>query len=366
MPYIKRIKIQHLRNLTDITLECSPSVNIFFGKNGSGKTSLLEAITLLGLGRSFRTHKSKNIIQHEHEQLTVFGELNSQSGRAIGIGIQKDKKGSTRLKIDGENAYSSSLLAKNLPLQLVNAKSFQLIEGSSQQRRQFLDWMVFHVKPDFRQAWISLQKVIKHRNSILRRDKITAAELLPWDTEFLRLAKILDGLRHEVFQEFKATLTDSISDFVTQHASFEINYYCGWNSEKSLKQVLIETLDKDCRAGYTHYGPHRADLKIKVSNKNAVDLLSRGQEKSLVCGLHIGQVGYYQLKLNKNCIFLIDDMLSELDTDHQNRLANWLFNLKGQIFVTGVDKEELLNIWEKIDTDVAVFHVEHGGIAKVH
>ena len=361
MPYIKRIKIQHLRNLTDITLECSPSVNILFGKNGSGKSSLLEAITLLGLGKSFRTHKSKNIIQHEHEKLTVFGELDSQSGRTIGVGIQKDKKGSTSLKIDGENAYSSSLLAKNLPLQLVNAKSFQLLEGSSQQRRQFLDWMVFHVKPDFIQVWVSLQKIIKHRNSILRHDKITMAELLPWDTEFLRLAKILDCLRHEVFQEFKAALTD----FVTQHTDFEIEYYCGWNSEKLLKQVLTETLDKDCRAGYTHHGPHRADLKIKVGNKNAVDLLSRGQEKSLVCGLHIGQVGYYQLKLNKNCIFLVDDMLSELDTDHQNRLANWLFNLNCQIFVTGVDEEKLLDIWKKIDTDIAVFHVEHGDIAKV-
>ena len=75
---------------------------------------------------------------------------------------------------------------------------------------------------------------------------------------------------------------------------------------------------------------------------------------------------YYQLKLHKSCVFLVDDMLSELDVDHRNRLANWLFSLNGQIFVTGVDKEELLNVWKEIDTDIAMFHVKHGNVAREH
>ena len=365
MPYIERIKIQHLRNITDASLELSPSVNIFFGKNGSGKTSFLEAISLLGLGRSFRTHQSRNTIQHEYEKLTVFGELNTQSADKTSLGIQKDKQGRTHLKINGSNAHSSSALAKNLPLQLINNQSFQLLEGSSRQRRHFLDWMVFHVKHDFIQAWTSLQKVIKNRNSILRRGRIDESELLPWDTEFLRLANILHAFRDEVFQEFKVNLNHLDADFAATQ-SLDIDYYCGWNSEKALKQILAETFSKDRQVGYTHYGPHRADLKIKVSNKKAVDVLSRGQEKSLICGLHIGQAGYYQLKLNKKCVFLIDDMLSELDIDHQQQLANWLLTLNGQVFITGVDKEELLNIWSKVDTNIAMFHVEHGQISKVY
>ena len=102
MPYIKRIKIQNLRNITDVALEFSPSINIFFGNNGSGKTTLLEAIALLGLGKSFRTHKSKNIIQYDCEALTVFGEVNSEFNKPVNLGIQKNKKGH-KLNIYGLN-----------------------------------------------------------------------------------------------------------------------------------------------------------------------------------------------------------------------------------------------------------------------
>ena len=365
MPYIKRIKIHSLRNLTDISLEFSPSVNIFFGKNGSGKTSLLESIALLGLGKSFRTHKPKMVIQHDCEKLTVFGELSSQLNQLTYLGIQKDKRGHTNLKINGVNVYSSSFFAKKLPLQIINSKSLQLLEGSSKQRRQFLDWMVFHVKPDFINTWVSLQKVIKQRNSLLRRDKMSKTELLSWNSELVDLSEILHKLRNEVFQEFKGTLAQSISEIVTQDNAIEFEYYRGWNHEKSLKQVLDEALRNDLHSGYTHHGPHRADLKISINGRSVTDLLSRGQEKSLICRLHIGQSAYYQSKLNESCVFLIDDMLSELDMDHRNHLANWLFDVKSQIFVTGVDKEELLNVWNTIDTDIAVFHVKHDQVTKV-
>ena len=365
MPYIKRIKIHSLRNLTDISLDFSPSVNIFFGNNGSGKSSLLESIAFLGLGKSFRTHKPKMVIQHNCEKLTVFGELNCQLNQLTHLGIQKDKRGQTNLKINGANVYSSSLLAKKLPLQIINSHSLQLLEGSSKQRRQFLDWMVFHVKPDFINTWISLQKVIKQRNSLLRRDKISETELLSWDNELVNLSEILHELRNEVFNEFKETLAQPTSEIITQHDAIEFEYYRGWNHEKSLRQVLKETLRKDIHSGYTHHGPHRADLKISINGRSITDLLSRGQEKSLVCRLYIGQSTYYQSKLNENCVFLIDDMLSELDMDHRNHLANWLFDMKSQIFVTGVDKKELLNVWHTIDTDIAVFHVKHDAITKV-
>ena len=261
MPFIERISIQHLRNLTDIALEFSPSLNIILGKNGSGKTSLLEAISLLSLGRSFRSHKSRNIIQCGHDELTVFGQLNSQFNRQIGLGIQKNRRGFTSLKIDGAKVHSCSFLAKNLPLQIMHSQSFQLLEGASRQRRQFLDWMVFHVKPDFIGVWNALQKILKHRNSILRRDRINLEELIPWNKEFFRLAKIVDCLRNEVFQEFKSTLMSLLPEFIAQHPNLKINYYCGWNSDKSLEDVLSESFNRDFQNGYTQYGPHRADLK---------------------------------------------------------------------------------------------------------
>jgi len=369
MSLLKRLQITHLRNLIDVSITLSPDVNLFYGKNGSGKTSLLEAIAMLGLGKSFRTHKIRTVIEHDQPQLTVFAELASSESQKITVGLQKSRSGQNVIRVNGDNVQSAVSLAQQLPLQIINADSFLLLEGSSSQRRRFLDWMVFHVKPEFADTWKRLQRIIKQRNSALKRDKIIYADISAWDLEFVSVATKINILRKEVLVDFERCFFDENNQLNELGFVVDITYTAGWNEDENFADVLKANFLKDSRAGYTHYGPHRADLRFKVGLQLASDVLSRGQEKTLICSLHIAQALLFFTKTNRQCVFLVDDLLAELDVDNAKKLSTALMALKCQIFVTGIYKDNLLSVWS-FDNDepdkktTSLFHVEQGKIKK--
>ncbi len=364
MPTLCSLVVNDLRNLHSVSISLSPAINIFYGKNGSGKTSVLEAASLLGLGRSFRSHKIRSLIQHEKSQLTIFSEICPDNDSVvIPTGIQKNRKGETAIKVSGRPIKSAAELAHQLPLIIINADSFRLIEGPPIQRRHFLDWMVFHVKPEFASLWRSAQKLVKQRNSLLRHDKISPLDLAPWDKELGRVADQINILRSEVFQSYIGVLERMINGlFDNEYMDIAFEYYQGWDEECLMEDALRRHFDRDCRNGYTHVGPQRADIKIQCRNKPAVDVLSRGQEKTLIAVMLLAQSALYTQQMNKNCVFLVDDLLAELDKDYSQRLAELLIQTQSQILVTGVEKKDLLKIWDKTETDIAVFHVKQGNI----
>lgn len=146
---LTRVSVTAVRNLHPVTLSL-PRINILYGDNGSGKTSVLEAIHLLGLARSFRSARLQPVIQYEEAACTVFGQVMLANGIASNLGISRERQGEFTIRIDGQNARSAAQLAETLPLQLINPDSFRLLEGAPKIRRQFLDWGVFHVEPRFR------------------------------------------------------------------------------------------------------------------------------------------------------------------------------------------------------------------------
>ena len=362
MSRLKRLQVSSLRNLKAVSIDLSSHINVFYGENGSGKTSLLEAVSLLGLGKSFRSYKARSLIHHQEQQLTVFGELELSSSRTLALGVQKERNGQSSIRINGEAILSAATLAQNLPLQIINPDSFQLIEGSPQQRRRFLDWMVFHVKPNFIDLWRRFQRVIKQRNSLLKHGKMVNSYLKSWDTEFCQLANKINGLRKEVFDDFNQIFSgfEQYLPDLSFISNIEVGYLAGWDTEKEIDSVLTANYDRDLRDGYTHCGPQRAEIKIAVEGKKASDVLSRGQEKVLICALYIAQAQLYYQSTGQQCVFLVDDLLSELDQKHAELLAKWLKSLNGQVFVTGVNKDNLINAWGLEPKESTLFHVKQG------
>src|SRR5690606_22288729 len=177
----RRLSVTGVRNLQPVTLHPSPRINLIHGANGSGKTSLLEAIHLLGLARPFRSTRLQPVIRYGEQASTDFGEIRQRTGETNSVGITRTKQADYQSRMDGQKVRSLAELAAALPLQLINRDSFRLLEGAPKQRRQYLDWGVFHVEHQFLPAWQRLQKSLKQRNSLLRRGRIQRSMLQPWE-----------------------------------------------------------------------------------------------------------------------------------------------------------------------------------------
>ncbi len=358
---IQQLSITDIRNLSSVSIKPSLSVNVLYGLNGSGKTSVLEAIHILGVARSFRTSRIKPVINRDAEVCMVFGRLGVASG-SIPVGVSRNLRDETlQIRVSGENLKSTSELARLLPLQVINPDTFRLLEGSPKLRRNFIDWGVFHVKHhDFFPLWKRMQKALKQRNSLLRHGRINGSELTSWNIEFENAANAIDVLRSDYIQRLTPVFNEVLSE-LTDIENLTLQYYRGWDKERSLNEVLASGLARDAQSGYTHSGPQRADLRIRVGKVSAVDILSRGQMKLVVCALKLAQGFLYKELSGKQCVFLVDDLPSELDIPHRLALCQLFQKMNCQTFITCVEKEALENCWLP-ETEVKMFHVKHGQI----
>src|SRR5215510_4124069 len=160
------LRIENLRCIESASLDFSSDLNLIAGENGAGKTSILEAIFLLGRGRSFRTRSSERLIRYGQPRLTVYGRSDDSPPRQAGIEISSD--GGTRARINGENAASLLELSGVVPVQAIDPEIHKLVDQGPERRRRWLDWLVFHVEPSFAVQWSRYNRALKQRNAALR------------------------------------------------------------------------------------------------------------------------------------------------------------------------------------------------------
>jgi DNA replication and repair protein RecF len=356
---IQQIQIQGIRNLGQITLDDCATINVLTGLNGSGKTSLLEAIYLLGHGRSFRSARLNPVINHLESRCVVYGKIRQPNGELATAGISRSRGDIQTFKVNGMPATAASQLAEILPLQLIHAESFSLLEGGPKVRRQFLDWGVFHVEPSFLQLWRRTQKALKHRNALLRHGRINRSEMAPWEVELASCAEKIDVLRSRYINGLVPLFQAALEKLVTLDA-VTLGYKRGW-PDGSLQQSLLRDAGRDAQQGVTHSGPHRADLDIRVNGRPADEVLSRGQEKLLACALRLAQGALLHKITGKTCVYLVDDLPAELDVSKRQALCKELTRINSQVFVTATDAQSLEGCWSD-SRSLRWFHVEHGHI----
>lgn len=359
MAWLHTVKVQALRNIEQAELTGLAQLNFFAGRNGAGKTSALEAVHLLGMGRSFRASRNKPLIAHEQPELVVFGDVHSGAERTepgCTVGVRKGRDGQSEIRLGGQRANSSAELATLLPLQVINADTFQLILGAPGIRRQFLDWGVFHVEHGFLGLWRRLQRCLKQRNSLLRRGNIGPTELAPWDLELLELAEQVTAARQRYFEQWLPVVYAMLEKLWPGGMGLEFSFYSGWDRKLSFQQVLERQQDRDLTQGHTSLGPHRADMRIRLNGLAAGELLSRGQLKLLSSSMRLAQAA---LLGDRRCVFLVDDLPSELDEERRGLFCQLLVELGSQVFLTCIDPESLECPGFE-GQDIAMFHVEHG------
>ncbi len=357
---LTEIVITHLRNLERVSFSPDSKINLIVGPNGSGKTSILEGIYLLGRARSFLTNKYKSIVQQGKTNCTVFGRVAvDDHSPSLSIGVSRSVDGSSQIKVSGQKVRNSAPLIELLPTQVINPVSFSLLTGGPGGRRQFVDWGVFHVEHSFLRSWQKFSRCLKQRNGLLRQRTVGAKELAPWNEEFVECAKIITAQRDRYLASFAPYFKKALKQ-LTSLDDITLGFYQGWDEKLELQVVLEDSFARDQKRGFTHYGPQRADIKIKYLGMDAGESLSRGQQKMVVCALKVAQGCFFAESTGRQSLYLIDDLTAELDQEHQLKLCEMLGEIKCQVFATSVDISSFSEIWSR--KPHSMFHVEQGNL----
>lgn len=347
------IRIRNLRNISEASLEPSAGINIFEGPNGSGKTSLLEAIYLLGRGRSFRGNRIASVIQKNKQTLELYCEAENHK-KSVKIGLRKTTV-ATDVKINGVRINKLSLLARELPLHLITPRSHEIIEGKADYRRRFLEWGVFHVEPRYQYYSARYQRVLAQRNAALKRD---VASVDHWNIELARCGDELNQMRLEYLRALEPILIDELQ-YLIPNISISLSWKQGWDQNTDLIDSLTRNRERDIHKGYTSGGPHRADLVIMSSGEPASRILSRGQQKLIVIGLILSQSKLLKNITGMNPIIMVDDLESELDQTNKISIVQRLIAQNTQVIITRTDNNRTSNY--QMDK---LFHVEHGAVSE--
>ncbi|MFZ5578950.1 MAG: DNA replication/repair protein RecF [Pseudomonadota bacterium] len=334
---IEHLSIQNLRALRTAELDLSPGVNLFLGDNGAGKTSVLESAHILATGRSFRASQLDTVRQHGESSLTL-SALISQGRNTLRIGLCKRAEGLI-LRCDGAPAERLVDLARHLAVITLHADSDQLILGAPQQRRRYLDWWLFHARPEFFPHWGRYQRLLKQRNAALRSDPL---QLDAWDKVLAEAGEQVALHRQQAADGLKEELADAMHG-TRDFPDFGWNLHPGWNRQESLAEVLRRTRMRDREQGFTSQGPHRAELRIQVMGKDAREVLSRGQQKTLATLMLLAQAKAYRSARGDVPVILLDDLAAELDSSHRERLLKDMLGLGGQVLLTALTDADLMN-----------------------
>lgn len=335
---LSRLLIENFRNISAVDLQFDPGFNFLIGNNGSGKTSLLEAIFFLGHGRSFKSAVTNRIIAYHQPHFILHAKIQEQQHQ-WSVGLQKLRQGNTLVKINGEDGNKISDLAHLLPMQLITPEGLNLLNGGPSYRRAFLDWGLFHHQTGFHNAWVNLHRLLKQRNAALQQVR-SYGELKIWDMELAKLAHQVSQWRASYAETLRPAIEQACQLFLPE-LEIHLSFHQGWDKDYEYAQLLAQNFERDKTMGYTLSGPQKADFRFKACGLPVEDVLSRGQLKLLMCALRLAQGEHLMAQKNRHCIFLIDDFASELDEQKRSLLAQRLQQSQSQVFISAINQEQL-------------------------
>ncbi|HEX9472599.1 MAG TPA: DNA replication/repair protein RecF [Steroidobacteraceae bacterium] len=346
------LEIERLRCLRQVQLELHPHVNLVAGPNGSGKTSVLEAVYLLGRGRSFRTRHTEQLIAHDAAGLSVLGRTDDTSFPVLGLSF--DRFGGLNVRLAGREVRSLAELSEAFPVQVLDPGIHRLVEEGPAYRRRWLDWGVFHVEPSFGGTWMDYSRTLKQRNAALKQ----AADPSAWEPELARLGERLAESRGRTLSLLEPYWRETLSALLGEPVT--LGFYRGWGQERSLLEILATHRPRDLERKTTCSGAHRFDVLLRIDGRPAREVLSRGQQKLLGAALALAMARLAGSGGRRPPTLLLDDPAAELDRPHTEAMLGEIRKMRGQLIVTALHPEEA-----RFGEPEQVFHVEHGRVTKL-
>lgn len=357
---LSQLEFWNIRAYEHARIEPDPRLNLIRGANASGKTSLLEAIHLLSSGRSFRASQSGQVCRYGQKEFQITGRcIAPRSEVPHTLGYSAGPAGRV-IKVNGEARSKLADMAQHLPLLVISPDSHFEFQQNARYRRAILDWLLFHVEPDFPDLWQRYQRVLQQRNASLK-DSRQAASRAVWGEGLERLGSTIQEHRRKRLGGISTQFRNLARELLGVEYSADLWLECGWREEIGLAACLRADQFRDAARGFTHSGPHRGDLKILLDDVPSRDSASHGQNKLLLVALRLAQIQQLNEITGKRCCLLIDDLSAELDGEHHAKIVEILSHTPAQVFVTSTASDRIE--WSGWDA-AGRFHVEHGHISR--
>jgi len=328
---IKSIKLTNFRNHTQYFFECDPDTSLILGKNGCGKTSVLEAIYILTRGKSFRA-ADPEILKRNSEFYRI--ELEYQNGETITATYNGQQKIFHHL-----DQKTKRLSAKHkYPVVLFLPSDLNLISHAPGRRRDYFDRLFSELDDTYATNLSKYKKALKQRNEILKQENIQKDTLFSWDLLLARYGSYLSRVRQKTINEINSLLTPTYHSIAQNSDQITIQYQSEAlkKSEQSYLKILEQNFTKDTYLGYTSFGVHRDDYIFQFNNQPADGSASRGETRSIILALKFIEAKLIETKLSQKPLILLDDVFSELDDTRRQCLVD---NFKNhQVIITSVEQ----------------------------
>lgn len=351
---IQRLQIEGFRNLGAVRLEPESRLNRLIGPNGSGKTSLLEAVHYLATGRSFRRTGPSGLRQEGRNETVIFGEVHATSPHRLGIRLLPDGR---ELRIDGATASGFGDLASVLKTIHYTPEEHRLADGGPRERRRFLDWGLFHVEPRFLDLARRYNRTLRQRNRWLKQSGPSGAD--PWAAELAAAGGEIVRQRHRFVEQLEERARELFAE-LQGFGELGLQLRPGWSRERSLEEALER--DRIREEATTRSGPHRGDLMLTLDGAPIHERASRGQQKLVILALRLAELAVVTEETGEAPVFLFDDVASELDSERRRAALNILERFGEQVFLTAT--EEALCPLPSGGGGMATFRVDAGTIER--
>ena len=338
--YLSQINFNNFRCLEDDKLVFSKDFNLIYGKNGQGKTSLIEAIYFLATGKSFRTKKVKEMKKYNFHRAIVFGKFETKNGnKIIAIDVKEEKK----------DYYINKRKSKyidyigNLNVISFIPEDIEIIMGNPNIRRGFFNYEISQARKDYLKSIVSFEKILKVRNKLIKEKKTYEEIYKIYNKKFIEEGVNIIIHRREFIKKISDLLNFNYQKLFDKKAKLKLKYDCFLGIvEKKSRSELVEKFKEQCLKkmerenflGYSLLGPQKDDFVFELNGKNAKSYSSQGEKKSIIFSLKISEIDILMAEKNEYPIFVMDDISSYFDEIRKNSILDYFKNKKIQCFIT--------------------------------
>lgn len=361
---LKELNIINFKNIAEAALSFTSGFNCFVGKNGVGKTNVLDAIYYLSMCKSYFNLSDLQNIRHDEPFFVVQGKYD-RDGDQIDIycGVKRGQK-----KTFKKNQKAYDKLSEHiglLPLVMISPEDVLLIDGGSEERRKLVDGIISQCDRNYLHQLIRYNKALAQRNSLLKATagKYLDAEMLEiWNEQLAESGEAIRQKRVEFLQDFRTVFQAYYEDLSLGREEVELEYKPSVKGDDMLA-ALREATDRDRVMTYTTVGTHRDDLVLNIGKYPVKKIGSQGQKKTFLIALKLAQYAWLNRMSGVKPLLLLDDIFDKLDADRVSQIVKIVGGeMFGQVFMTDTNREHIDEILKNQQVDYRLFAVDKGEI----